>query len=96
MHEQCSRALLQDPQTPLFSNFFIKNGSHDTIHIFKNYFAIVFSIFNFSKISSIQFQQNYFAIVFCNLYDKYHEHDQDDDPLAFDPYDGYPSGYDTD
>ena len=24
----------------------IKNGSHDTIHTFKNYFAIVFSIFS--------------------------------------------------
>ena len=30
---------------------FIKNGSHSTIHTFKNYFATVFSvsIFNFSK-----------------------------------------------
>ena len=27
----------------------IKNGSHGTIHIFKNYFAIVFSVFGFSK-----------------------------------------------
>ena len=34
---------------------------------------------------------------FCNLFDRYHEHGQDDDdPPAFDPYDGYPSGYDTD
>ena len=24
-------------------------GSHDTIHIFKNYFATVFSVFSFSK-----------------------------------------------
>ena len=46
LHEQCSRALLQDPQTPLFSNFFIKNGSHGTIHTFKIYFTIIFSIFN--------------------------------------------------
>ena len=40
-----------DLQIPLFSNFFIKNGSHDTIHIFKNYFATVFSvsIFSFNK-----------------------------------------------
>ena len=30
----------------------IKNGSHDTIHTFKNYFATVFSVFN--KISDIQ------------------------------------------
>ena len=37
----CSRV----PQTLLFSNFFIKNRSHSTIYIFKNYFAIVF--FNF-------------------------------------------------
>ena len=44
----------QDPQTSLFSNFFIKNGSHGTIHIFKNYFATVFSVFSFNKISSIQ------------------------------------------
>ena len=33
--------------------FFIKNGSHDTIHTFKNYFATVFSVFNFSN---FQFQ----------------------------------------
>ena len=41
--------------TPFFINFFIKNGSHSTIHTFKNYFATVFSVFNFqfSKISSI-------------------------------------------
>ena len=32
---------------PLFSHFFIKNGSHDIIHIFKNYFATVFSVFSF-------------------------------------------------
>ena len=42
---------LQNPQTFLFSNFFIKNGSHNTIHTFKNYFATVFSVsaFSFSK-----------------------------------------------
>ena len=27
----------------------IKNGSHGTIYIFKNYFTIIFSIFNFNK-----------------------------------------------
>ena len=37
----CSR----DPQTSLFSNFFIKNGSHNTIHTFKNYFTTVFFSF---------------------------------------------------
>ena len=43
-------------QISLFSNFFIKNGSHSTIHTFKNYFATVFSVFNF------QFQQNKFYL----------------------------------
>ena len=51
--KQCICALFTDPQIPLFSNFFIKNGSHSTIHTFKNYFAIVFSVFSFGKISSI-------------------------------------------
>ena len=27
----------------------IKNGSHNIIHTFKNYFAIVFSVFSFSR-----------------------------------------------
>ena len=44
----CSR----DPQTSFFTKPLIKNGSHSTIHTFKNYFAIVFSVF--SKISCIQ------------------------------------------
>ena len=35
-----------DPQTSFFSKIFIKNESHGTIHIFKNYFAIVFSVFS--------------------------------------------------
>ena len=37
-----------------FQQLFIKNESHGTIHTFKNYFATVFSVFNFSKISYIQ------------------------------------------
>ena len=41
-----------DPQISYFNNFFIKNGSHDTIYTFKNYFAIVISAISF------QFQQN--------------------------------------
>ena len=41
-----------DSQISLFSNFFIKNGSHDTIYTFKNYFATVISAISF------QFQQN--------------------------------------
>ena len=36
-----------DPQPSLFSNFFIKNRSHGTIHTFKNYFATVFFSFQF-------------------------------------------------
>ena len=34
---------------PLYSGKKIKNGSHGTIYTFKNYFAIVFLVFNFSK-----------------------------------------------
>ena len=45
--EQCICALFTDPQISLFSNFFIKNESHGTIHTFKNYFAIVFLVFSF-------------------------------------------------
>ena len=39
----------QDSQTSFFNNFFIKNGSHDTIHTFENYFATIISIFNFQQ-----------------------------------------------
>ena len=53
--EQCTRILFTDPQISLFSNFFIKNESYDTIHTFKNYFATIFSVFSF------QFQQNKFS-----------------------------------
>ena len=53
MHiEQYSHAQFTDLQTSLFSNFFIKNESHNIIHTFKNYFATIFSIF--SKINYIQ------------------------------------------
>ena len=41
-------ALFMGPTTTLFKKN-IKNGSHGTIHTFKNYFATVFSVFNFSK-----------------------------------------------
>ena len=51
-----SCALFIGPTSTDFSKFFFKIGSHDTIHIFKNYFTIVFSIFSFhfSAISGIQ------------------------------------------
>ena len=52
LSEQYIRALLMDPQISFFINFFIKNVSHDTIYIFKNYFATVISAISF------QFQQN--------------------------------------
>ena len=42
----------QDPQTSFFTQTFIKNGSHDTIYTFKNYFTIVLLVFVFN------FQQN--------------------------------------
>ena len=41
------RVLFTNPQISLFSNFFIKNGFHGTIHIFKNYFITVFFSFQF-------------------------------------------------
>ena len=44
-------ALFTDPQILFFSNFFIKNGSYDTIHTFKNYFATIFFSFQFSSVS---------------------------------------------
>ena len=50
------RALFIDPQISLFSNFFIKNESHEIIRIFKNYFVTVFFSFQFqfSVFSCIQ------------------------------------------
>ena len=39
------------PQISFFTKIFFKNESHDTIHIFKNYFVIIFSVFN--KINNI-------------------------------------------
>ena len=34
-----------DPQISFFNKIFIKNWSHNTIHIFKNYFVTIFLIF---------------------------------------------------
>ena len=50
-NKQYIYVLFTDPQILLFSNFFIKNGSHGTIYTFKNYFTTVFlvSVFSFSK-----------------------------------------------
>ena len=50
-YKQYLYVLFMNPQILLLSNFFIKNGCHDIIHTFKNYFVTVFlvSVFNFSK-----------------------------------------------
>ena len=59
-------ALFTDPQISLFSNFFIKNGSHGIIHTFKNYFATVFFSFQFSvvfkRILSVEFTYRNYRI----------------------------------
>ena len=47
---------LRNPQISFFIKTFIKNGSHCTIHTFKNYFTTVFLVF--SKISCIQTDPN--------------------------------------
>ena len=63
---QKSRPILKNilftrPKTSFFSKIFIKNGPHSTIHTFKNYFATVFSVFNFqfSIINNIQTDPKY-------------------------------------
>ena len=55
-------AMFTDPQISLFSNFFIKNKSHDTIHTFKNYFAIVFFSFQFLIVSKRTLKLKYIQI----------------------------------
>ena len=40
---------LWNPQTFFFNKIFIKNRSYGTIHTFKNYFTIMFSVFNFQQ-----------------------------------------------
>ena len=39
----------RDSQTSFINKTFIKNWSHGIVHIFKNYFATVFSVFNFQQ-----------------------------------------------
>ena len=64
--KQCICALFTVPQITLFSNFFIKNGSHNTIYTFKNYFTTVFSVsvfsFNKNKLNPNT------SLVFCEQY----------------------------
>ena len=53
MSHQWVSCTVHETHKPLFFiNFFIKNRSHDTIYIFKNYFVTVFSIFNFQRYSN--------------------------------------------
>ena len=44
--------LFMGPASTFFNKIFIKIGSHDTIHTFKNYFVIVFSVFNNKRYSN--------------------------------------------
>ena len=44
-----SRALFTEPTNLFFNKIFIKNGSYGTIYIFKNYFSIIFLVFNFQQ-----------------------------------------------
>ena len=60
--EQCIRVLFMDPQISLFINFFIKNGSHDTIHTFKNYFVTVFFSFQFSAVSKRTLRRDFMRL----------------------------------
>ena len=41
-----SYALFTGPTSTFLIKFFFKIGSYDTIYTFKNYFAIMFSVFN--------------------------------------------------
>ena len=45
-HTNGSRALFIGLTNLFFQQLFIENGSYDTIHTFKNYFATVFSVFS--------------------------------------------------
>ena len=47
-----SRALFTRSTNTLFSNKNFKIGSNDTIHIFKNYFAIIFLVFSNKQYSN--------------------------------------------
>ena len=54
----------RDPQASFFNKIFIKNGSHSTIHTFKNYFATIFSVF--SKISISKRTRNLSLSLICH------------------------------
>ena len=50
-----SCALFTEPTNLFFNKIFIKNESHSTIHTFKNYFIIIFSIFTKIRVSKHTF-----------------------------------------
>ena len=93
---------LRDVTGELWENYhFVGNTSRITVFTTKPYTEA----FNTQRIEYSGFPQfwsqnaHYEPLMycgFCNQYDRYHDHELDDDPPAFNPYDGYPSGYDTD
>ena len=50
----------------------IKNGSHGTIHIFKNYFATVLSVFSFKFLISITINSIQTDLSILNSYNTHH------------------------
>ena len=65
-----SRVLFTRPTNLFFFKTFIKNESHDTIHTFKNYFTIIFSVFSFSN---NKFNSNgpilyFFPLIWCFVF----------------------------
>ena len=63
-----SCVLFTRPISLFFNKIFIKNRSYGTIHTFKNYFTIMFSIF--SKISGIQTHSKCIYI-YIYIFDKF-------------------------
>ena len=57
----------RDPQASFFNKIFIKNGSHGTIHTFKNYFATMFSIFSFQQSKRYPNEPLMWFMLLCNL-----------------------------
>ena len=62
-----SRALFMRPASTDFSKFFFKTESHDIVYIFKNYFAIVFSVINGIEIDPICVSFPYVLYWFLNF-----------------------------
>ena len=60
-----SGALFTGSTNIIFSNFFFKTGSHGTIYIFKNYFAIIFSVFSFQQYAIFKQISNVIAHLLC-------------------------------